>query len=134
MERAKTVGYKLLMQLLHFAIVLIGISFLTFSIMFLSPRNPAELWLAGSDGNLGTISEEAIERQEHIMGLDRPFLVQYGTWLGKRCKETWELLYLQYTSDRGDWKAYGAYPLDDGYYLVCFHPFGSSVGNFVCGV
>lgn len=83
MERAKTVGYKLLMQLLHFAIVLIGISFLTFSIMFLSPRNPAELWLAGSDGNLGTISEEAIERQEHIMGLDRPFLVQYGTWLGK---------------------------------------------------
>ena len=83
MERAKTVGYKLLMQLLHFAIVLIGISFLTFSIMFLSPRNPAELWLAGSDGNLGTISEEAIERQEHIMGLDKPFLVQYGTWLGK---------------------------------------------------
>lgn len=83
MERAKTVGYKLLMQLLHFAIVLIGISFLTFSIMFLSPRNPAELWLAGSDGNLGTISEEAIERQKHIMGLDKPFLVQYGTWLGK---------------------------------------------------
>ena len=38
MERAKTVGYKLLMQLLHFAIVLIGISFLTFPLCFYLPE------------------------------------------------------------------------------------------------
>lgn len=75
--------HKIIMQLLHFVIVLLGISFLTFSILFLSPRNPAELWLAGSDGNVGMISEEAIAEQERIMGLDKPFLVQYGTWLGK---------------------------------------------------
>lgn len=71
--------HKIIMQLLHFVIVLLGISFLTFSILFLSPRNPAELWLAGSDGNVGMISEEAIAEQERIMGLDKPFLVQYGT-------------------------------------------------------
>ena len=92
MERAKMVSYKIFMQLLHFAIVLIGISFLTFSIMFLSPRNPAELWLAGSDGNLGTISEEAIERQEHIMGLDKLFWYNMVLGWAKRCKEIWELL------------------------------------------
>lgn len=85
-KRIKTIAYKIGMQILNFAIVLVGISFLTFSILFLSPRNPAELWLAGSDGNVGTISEEAIAQQEHIMGLDRPFMVQYISWLGKAAK------------------------------------------------
>ena len=83
MKRAKTVLYKVCMQALHFVIVLLGISFLTFSITFLSPQNPAELWLAGPGGNTGTISQEAIEKQEHEMGLDKPFLVQYGNWLGR---------------------------------------------------
>lgn len=83
MKRVKKTAVAILKQLLHFAIVLAGISFLTFSILFLSPKNPAELWLAGSDGNAGMISQEAIERQEHIMGLDRPFLVQYGSWVVK---------------------------------------------------
>ena len=83
MRRLKTITYKTLMQIIHFAVVLLGITFLTFSIMFLSPKNPAELWLAGSDGNVGIISEEAIAQQERIMGLDKPFLVQYGTWLSK---------------------------------------------------
>lgn len=85
-KRMKIMLKKTGIQILHFAIVLIGISFLTFSILFLSPRNPAELWLAGSDGNIGIISEEAIAEQEHIMGLDRPFLVQYGSWLGKAAR------------------------------------------------
>src|SRR5699024_12771927 len=29
-----------------------------------------------------SVSEEAVAEQERIMGLDRPFLVQYGIWLG----------------------------------------------------
>lgn len=70
-------------SLLQFTIVLIGISFITFLILHLSPKNPAEIWLIGSDGNAGTISQEAIKIQEHKMGLDRPFLVQYGVWLGR---------------------------------------------------
>ena len=69
------------MKIVQFLIFIIGITLLTFSIMYLSPKNPAELWLAGSDGNVGIISEEAIEKQEKIMGLDKPFIVQYGNWL-----------------------------------------------------
>ena len=81
MGRFKTAAGKMISHILQFIIVLIGITLLTFSIMYFSPKNPAELWLAGSDGNVGMISEEAIKEQEHIMGLDRPFIVQYGSWL-----------------------------------------------------
>lgn len=81
MGRIKIVFRKILSQIVQFLIVIIGITLLTFSIMYLSPKNPAELWLAGSDGNVGMISEEAIEKQEKIMGLDKPFIVQYGNWL-----------------------------------------------------
>lgn len=81
MGRIKIVFRKILSQIVQFLFVIIGITLLTFSIMYLSPKNPAELWLAGSDGNVGIISEEAIEKQEKIMGLDKPFIVQYGNWL-----------------------------------------------------
>ncbi len=81
MGRLKTAMRKIVSHIFQFIIVLIGITLLTFSIMYFSPKNPAELWLAGSDGNVGMISEEAIKEQEHIMGLDRPFIVQYGSWL-----------------------------------------------------
>lgn len=81
MGRMKIVFRKILSQIVQLLIVIIGITLLTFSIMYLSPKNPAELWLAGSDGNVGIISEEAIEKQEKIMGLDKPFIVQYGNWL-----------------------------------------------------
>ena len=81
MNRLKTAVKKIISHISQFIIVLIGITLLTFSIMYLSPRNPAELWLAGSDGNAGIISEEAIAEQERIMGLDKPFIVQYANWL-----------------------------------------------------
>ncbi|AFA46840.1 ABC transporter permease [Acetobacterium woodii] len=63
-------------------IVLVGITLITFFILHISPGNPAEIWLTGGDGNVGQISEEAIKIQEEKMGLDKPFLVQYGLWLG----------------------------------------------------
>lgn len=84
--RTKIIARKAVSELCQFAVVLLGITFLTFSIMFLSPKNPAELWLGGSDSNVGMISEEAIREQEKIMGLDKPFLTQYGSWLGKAVK------------------------------------------------
>lgn len=68
---------------LKILIVLIGITFLSFSLMHLGPGDPAEKYLAGGDGNLGTVSEEAIQAQREKWGLDKPFLVQYTTWLGK---------------------------------------------------
>lgn len=83
MGRCKTALKRMISHIFQFAVVLMGITLLTFSIMYFSPKNPAELWLAGSDGNVGMVSEEAIREQEHIMGLDRPFIVQYGSWLAK---------------------------------------------------
>ena len=70
MKRGKTVIYKICMQALHFVIVLFGISFLTFSITFLSPQNPAELWLAGPGGNTGTISADRSKRlfEDYLKG------------------------------------------------------------------
>ena len=83
MNRFKKILQRTISELAQVTIVLIGISLLTFFIMYLSPKNPAELWLAGSDGNVGIVSEEAIREQERIMGLDKPFLVQYWNWLVK---------------------------------------------------
>lgn len=79
----KTLWKKAGAQLLQTFVLLVGITFITFLILHLSPGNPAELWLTGGDGNVGQVSEEAIRAQEEKMGLDRPFLVQYGSWLGK---------------------------------------------------
>lgn len=77
---------KILMSFIQTAVVLIGITLLTFFILYISPGNPAEIWLTGGDANVGQISEEAIRQQEEKMGLDKPFLVQYGIWLSKVCQ------------------------------------------------
>ena len=71
-------GGKKLVQVM---IVLFGITFLTFGLLRLSPKNPAEIWLLGSSGHVGSVSEEALAAQEHAMGLDQPFLVQYIRWV-----------------------------------------------------
>ena len=81
MNRFKTTVKTIFLHILQYIIVLIGVTFITFSIMNLSPKNPAELYLAGPGGNVGTISQEAIEEQEKLMGLDRPFMEQYLSWL-----------------------------------------------------
>lgn len=83
MNWSKTALKLVVIEFLQFALVLFIISFLTFAIMHLSPKNPAELWLMGVDGNVGMITEEAVLAQEKIMGLDEPFLMQYVKWLGR---------------------------------------------------
>jgi peptide/nickel transport system permease protein len=50
--------------------------------MHIGPGDPAEKYLAGGDGNKGMVSEEAIQAQREKWGLDKPFVVQYFTWLG----------------------------------------------------
>lgn len=58
--------------------VLIGITFLSFAMMR----------LAGSDaitelyGNKGAVSQEIIDAKKAELGLDKPFLTQYFSWLG----------------------------------------------------
>lgn len=59
-------------------IVLIGISFFTFALTYLSPGDPAEIMLTEC-GNIPT--PELLAKTRAELGLDKPFLVQYGTWL-----------------------------------------------------
>ncbi len=65
-------------RLLQMVLVLLGVSFIAFSLMHLSPGDPAEAMLK-SGGQVASPELLAATRAE--LGLDRPFLVQYGTWL-----------------------------------------------------
>ncbi|MDY3919799.1 MAG: nickel ABC transporter permease [Candidatus Limivivens sp.] len=65
-------------RFLQILVVLVGISFFTFMLTYLSPGDPAEIMLTEC-GNLPT--PELLEKTRHELGLDRPFLVQYGSWL-----------------------------------------------------
>lgn len=59
-------------------IVLIGVSFLTFILIYISPGDAAEVMLS-DDGRVP--SEELLAKTRHEMGLDRPFIEQYVSWL-----------------------------------------------------
>lgn len=59
-------------------LVLFGVSFIAFSLMHLSPGDPAEAMLK-SDGQM--VSPELLAATRAELGLDRPFLVQYWSWL-----------------------------------------------------
>ncbi len=89
MNKWKNTGKKVISSLLQTILVLTGITIVTFLILYLAPGNPAEIWLTGGDANVGQISEEAIREQEEKMGLDKPFLVQYGTWLIRVFQGIW---------------------------------------------
>lgn len=71
---AKYIGKRLL-QLIP---VVLGITFLTFALMH----------AAGSDAitemyaDKGAVSQEIIDAKKAELGLDKPFIVQYFTWLG----------------------------------------------------
>src|SRR5687768_17355212 len=57
--------------------VTLGVTFVVFSTMYLTPGDPALLMA----GPLATPAD--IQRLRAEMGLDQPLLVQYATWLGK---------------------------------------------------
>lgn len=65
-------------RLLQILVVLFGISFFTFGLVYLSPGDPAEIMLTGC-GNIPT--PELLEKTRAELGLDKPFIVQYGNWL-----------------------------------------------------
>lgn len=60
--------------------VLLGITIMTYGLMYLSPSDPVEMMLRES----GTaVTPEVVAAMKANLGLDQPFLVQYFTWLGK---------------------------------------------------
>lgn len=71
--------WQLHKRLMQIVIVLLGISFLSFLLIYLAPGDPVRAMFAVT----GSIpSEETLAEIREEMGLNRPFLVQYITWLG----------------------------------------------------
>lgn len=64
-------------RVLHIIPVLFGLTFLSFSLLYLAPGDPAQRKLM-SQGVAVTSDIVEITREE--MGLNRPFLVQYAHW------------------------------------------------------
>ncbi len=69
---------KITTRLLQMLIVLFGISFLTFLLTYIAPGDPAEAMYEAA-GILPT--EQQLETARLAMGLDKPFFVQYTTWV-----------------------------------------------------
>lgn len=64
-------------------ILLVGITFLSFLLSWLSPGDAAERMLKKS-GMM--VTEEQLEAKREEFGIDQPLLVQYKNWLVKLCK------------------------------------------------
>ena len=67
-------------RMIHLVGILVALSFLTFLLMYLAPGDAATKKLNAQGV---AVSQEVLEQTRRAMGLDRPFLVQYGDWATK---------------------------------------------------
>ncbi len=72
-------GKYILKRILWLIPILLLISFISFSLMHLSPGDPAEIYL--SQGGQ-TPDPKALVEVRTQLGLDKPFIEQYFSWLG----------------------------------------------------
>lgn len=70
---------RFLKKIMLLLLVIIGITFLSFCLTYLAPSDPAQM-LYESQGIVPT--EEMLQTTRERMGLNRPMLVQYASWLG----------------------------------------------------
>lgn len=69
---------SIIRRVLQFIPVLLGITFLAFLLIYLSPSDPVSVRM--SAGGI-SVNPEVMESMRRSMGLDRPLLIQYGDWL-----------------------------------------------------
>lgn len=69
-----------LRRLLQLIPILLAITFLSYGMMRLAGSDVVEQKLENTSG---TVSQEMIDSAREELGLDKPFLVQYFTWLGR---------------------------------------------------
>ena len=72
-------GRQILSRLGQFILVIFAVTFFSFSLVYLAPGDAAELVLSLQGEGA---SHEVIEEMREEMGLNDPFWVQYGRWLG----------------------------------------------------
>ena len=63
-------------------VTLLLVSFIVFSLMEMVPGNCAERYLAYKNTQGQQITVEDIEAEEKRLGLDRPFIVRWASWIG----------------------------------------------------
>lgn len=83
---------ELYKRFLQIAIVLVGISFMSFLLIYLAPGDPVRAMFAVT-GNIP--AEEVMEEMREEMGLNKPFLIQYSTWLSKCLRGDFGISYSQ---------------------------------------
>ena len=71
---------QLLYRLGQIVLVLLGISFITFALVMLSPGDPVRQMIAGNEDII--VSQQEIDALRAELGLDKPFVFQYLDWLG----------------------------------------------------
>lgn len=76
--RSKRMRRSIIRRVLQFIPVLLGITFLAFLLIYLSPSDPVSVRM--SAGGI-SVNPEIMESMRRSMGLDRPLLIQYGDWL-----------------------------------------------------
>lgn len=76
--RSKRMRRSIIRRVLQFIPVLLGITFLAFLLIYLSPSDPVSVRM--SAGGI-SVSPEIMESMRRSMGIDRPLLIQYGDWL-----------------------------------------------------
>ncbi len=69
-------GTYLVQRLMQSLLILLGVSFITFFLLFVLPADPVRQ-IAGRSA-----TAETVENIRTQLGLDRPFLIQYGRYLG----------------------------------------------------
>lgn len=72
---------QLLYRLGQIVLVLLGISFITFALVMLSPGDPVRQMIAGNEDIV--VSQQEIDALRAELGLDKPFVFQYLDWLGR---------------------------------------------------
>ena len=62
---------------------LFAVSLIVFTLMEMVPGNCAERYIAFKNTQGQTITIEDIQAEERRLGLDKPFVIRWGTWVGK---------------------------------------------------
>lgn len=82
-EKSNKLKNTILKKLIQILITLMGISLITYSLIYLAPGDPIRTMYISS----GFIpSDEIIEQTRELMGLNEPFIIQYLTWVSNILK------------------------------------------------
>lgn len=73
-------------------LVLLGISFVTFALVMLSPGDPVRQMIAGNEDIV--VSQIEIDALRQELGLDKPFIFQYLDWLGRAVQGNFGFSYM----------------------------------------